>query len=170
MGSTRTYLCCGSDEDQYVIPGLTGRALWRPELLSKLPYLTTFGLLIFGGAGITAGYMGVPRRVFDVNYEGAAPAMWGSLMTFVGIGAGFMALALAVYVYGLARTLIGQAREVGSDAVMPSTVSWNGTVVGRQRAWFGPLSILVLVGAMYAFTALAFEIMEGLSVGGQGAH
>ena len=154
----------------YVIPGLTGRALWRPELLSKLPYLTTFGLLIFGGAGITAGYMGVPRRVFDVNYEGAAPAMWGSLMTFVGIGAGFMALALAVYVYGLARTLIGQAREVGSDAVMPSTVSWNGTVVGRQRAWFGPLSILVLVGAMYAFTALAFEIMEGLSVGGQGAH
>ena len=156
----------------YVIPGITGHSLWRPALQAKLAYVTTFGLLIFGSAGIAAGYMGVPRRVFDVSYEGAAPAIWETLMVFVGIGAVFMTAAMAVYVYGLARTLLGPTVETGTESAGLSAVSWGGTAVGRQSAWVGPLSVVALVGAMFVFTVVAFEVMESLPImaTGGGGH
>ena len=154
----------------YVVPGLTGRQLWRPKVLTKLPYVMTFGLLIFGAAGLAAGYMGVPRRVFDVSYGGDAPAVWGTLMTVVGIGAVFMAAALAVYVYGLVRTLFGRVREAGAETAGLPAVSWGDAVIGRHSAWVGPLSVVVLVGGMYAFTAVAFEILESLPIVAAGGH
>lgn len=157
----------------YVIPGLTGCRLWNPAVLAKLPYVMTFGLLIFGGAGITAGYLGVPRRLFDVSYEGAAPEIWGTLMTVVGIGAVFMSAALAVYVFGLIMTMFGRVRALGAETADLSVVSWGGAAVAGQAAWVGPLSIVVLIAGMYAFTTLGFEIMQSLplvATGGEGGH
>ena len=154
----------------YVIPGITGHALWRPAVLASLPYVTTFGLLIFGGAGIAAGYSGVPRRVFDVTYQGDAPGSWAVLMAFVGVGAVFMAAALAVYVYGLFRTLLWPARKMSVETSGLAAASWGGVIVGRSSAWVGPLAVLVLVLAMYAFTSIAFEVMSGLSVEASGGH
>jgi cytochrome c oxidase subunit 1 len=154
----------------YVVPGLTGHRLWRASLLAKLPYVITFGLVIFGFAGLMAGYMGVPRRVFDVAYEGNAPALWGYLMVVVGVGAVFMAVGLAGYVYGLARMLFGQVGGSGAAAAALPVVSWGGTVIARQAAWVGPLSVLILVGAMYVFTILGFELMQRLPLAAAGGH
>ncbi len=156
----------------YVIPPLTGHALWRPAVLVKAPYIITFGLLIFGAAGIIAGHLGVPRRVFDVSYEGSAPAFWETLMTGVGVGSVFMTAGLAIYVYGLIRTLVGPVGATDAETTELPMVSWSGAVIGRQSAWVGPLSVIVLIGAMFAFTVVAFEVMENLPVvtTGGGAH
>jgi len=154
----------------YIIPGLTGRPLWNPSLLAKLPYVTTFGLLIFGGAGLTAGYLGVPRRLFDVSYRGQAPEIWGTLMFVVGIGAVLMTVALALYVFGLVRTLFERVSEAGAETTNLAVVSWGGIAVGRQAAWVGPLSVLVLIACMYVFTALGFELMQSLPVSATGGH
>jgi len=148
----------------YVIPGITGHALWRPAMLVKAPYIITFGLSIFGAAGITAGYLGVPRRVFDVSYEGSAPVFWETLMAGVGVGAVIMTVGLAIYVYGLIRTLVGPVRATDTATTGLPTVSWAGAVVSRQSAWVGPLSVVVRVGAMFAFTVVAFEVMESLPI------
>ncbi len=154
----------------YFIPGITGHQLWRPSLLAKLPYVATFGLLVFGAAGLTAGYMGVPRRLFEISYEGQAPAVWGTLMAVVGVGAVFMTAALAVYVYGLGRSLFGGVRATGAETANLAAVSWGGIAIGRQSAWVGPLSVVVLVGGMYLFTAVAFELMESLPIVATGGH
>lgn len=156
----------------YVIPGLTGHRLWNPALLNKLPFVMTFGLLIFGGAGITAGYLGVPRRLFDVTYEGRAPEIWQTLMIIVGIGAVFMTVALAVYIYGLAVTLFRRVGAPGAAAAGLASVSWDGVSVARHGAWAGPLGVLLLVAAMYALSALGFELMQSLPliVEGGGGH
>lgn len=156
----------------YVIPGITGHALWRPAMLVKAPYIITFGLLIFGAAGITAGHLGAPRRVFDVSYEGNAPALWEPLMVGVGVGAAFMSVGLAIYAYGLIRTLVGPVRATEAGPTALPAVSWTDVVVSRQSAWVGPLSVVVLIGAMFAATVVAFEVMERLpiiAIGG-GAH
>ena len=153
----------------YVIPGLTGRQLWNPSLLTKLPYVMTFGLLIFGAAGLAAGYLGVPRRLFEVSYEGRAPEIWGTLMFVVGIGAVFMTVALALYVYALIRTAFGRVSEAGAETANLVAVSWGGVDAGRQAAWVGPLCVLVLVAGMYVFTALGFELMQSLPVTATGA-
>lgn len=152
----------------YVLPALAERPLWRPDILAKLPYVITFGLLIFGAAGVAAGYMGVPRRMIYVSFEGDAPAVWATLMTVVGVGAVFMTMGLAVYVFGLARTLLGRAAPEALEAGWPPVVAWGDVAVGRQGAWLGALSVLVLVGAMYAFSALAFELMESLPLAAAG--
>ncbi len=148
----------------YVVPGITGRLLWRPSWLIVLPYVMTFGVLIFGAAGLAAGYAGAPRRVMDIGYGGEAPALWQTLMIFVGIGAVFMAATLAIYVYGLARTLFGGVRLVGAEIMALPAASWGGAAIGRHAAWVGPLSVIVIIVGMYVFTALAFEIMEGMPI------
>ena len=49
-----------------VLPAISGRPLWRPSVLSRMPWVVLAGLLLFGTAGIAAGFADVPRRVGDV--------------------------------------------------------------------------------------------------------
>jgi len=155
-----------------VLPAIGGRALWRPGLLRWMPWLAFAGLLVFGAAGVTAGYLGVPRRVIDVAYQNQAPVLWQGLMAAVGIGGAVMALALAIFAAGIAMSLLPQRRSTPHAA--PATVAW-GAVALRPgvTAWVGPLSVLLIVGAMYVFTALGFELMQTLpvtAIGGGGGH
>jgi cytochrome c oxidase subunit I len=155
----------------YVLPALTGRALWRPRVLAALPYVVTVGLVIFGASGVAAGYLGVPRRMLDISFGGDAPGAWLALMGAVGLGATIMALGLLVYLFGLAHTLLpGMPR---TDSLRLPAVDWGRASVGRSRAWVGPLSIAALVLAMTVFTVLAFELMKALpliAAGGGHGH
>ena len=154
----------------YVIPGLTGRPLRTPRLLAALPYVATAGLVVFGAAGIAAGYLGVPRRVLDVSYAGAAPASWQALMTAVGIGGTLMAVALILYLAGLAATWLSRAPQPAPLNQGLPAVDWSGKW-GRERAWAGPLSIALLVGVMALFTALAFELLRAVPlIANSGSH
>ncbi len=149
-----------------VVPALTGRPLWRPALLARLPYAVTAGLVLFGTAGVAAGLLGMPRRALEVAYAGAAPAAWSRLSAVVGAGAVIVGAALAVHVYGLARTLLSRAGAPASaeaDAVRVRLVT-PGDAALRQAAWTGPLSVALLVAAMYAATATAFAVMRALPV------
>lgn len=146
----------------YVIPGLTRAALWRPAVLVWLPYAMTLGLAVFGLAGVAAGLAGVPRRAMDISYGGAAPEIWGPLMAAVGAGGALMAASLAVYVYGLARTLLG-SRRTAADAGLVAAPLAGGTIA-YARAWFAPAAVAVLVGIIFAMTSALFEFMEGLPI------
>ncbi len=154
-----------------VLPAIGGRALCKPGLLCWMPWLALLGLLVFGAAGIAAGYLGVPRRVMDVGYQQQAPALWHSLMLAVAVGGSIMATALLVFAGGIATSLLPARRPGTSGAEM--AVSWGGSAVkvGTQ-AWVGPVSILVIVAAMYVFSALGFELMQSLplSASGGGGH
>lgn len=165
----------------YVIPSLTGSLCWRPHVLSRLPYYLTTGLCLFGAGGIYAGYHGVPRRIFELSYHVDAPLEhidapfeWGTLMGVVGAGSVLMAITLAIYIYGLVRMLITTGHEVGVPVDKLAAVSWAGTPVENQRAWMGPLSVAILLGAMYLFTAISFELLQTLPIsvagGGHGGH
>jgi cytochrome c oxidase subunit 1 len=164
-----------------VLPAIGGRPLWRPDLLRWMPWLAFAGLLVFGAAGITAGYLGVPRRVMDVSYQNQAPALWASLMATVAVGGAIMALALTIFAGGIAASLWPPGQKAAlpgasSGRFLPNnlTVSWGGTVIPAEaKAWIGPLSILLIVVAMYAFSALGFELMQALpvtAIGGSSGH
>ncbi len=154
----------------YVLPAITGRPLWRPGLLANLSYWAAAGVTLFGAAGVAAGYLGVPRRMLDVGYEGAAPGIWALLLSAVGIGGVVMALALLVYVFGLVRSALPRA-STRAAAPLPE-MDLGGVALDRSRAWTGPLSILVLIGVMAIFTMLAFETMKALPLAaiGGAAH
>lgn len=151
-----------------VIPAMTGREMARPGLMRWMPWLASFGLLIFGGAGVTAGYLGVPRRVMDVSYSGEAPTMWGSLMATVAVGGSVMAAALLVFALGVAASLL-PGRGTGLRLAVED---WSGeSLKPGTTAWVGPLSVVLIVAAMYLFTVIGFEAMKALpltAIGGTG--
>ncbi len=154
------------------LPALSGRAMRAEGWLVRLPWLATAGLLVFGAAGIAAGYMGVPRRTMSVAYDGLAPHAWSGLMTWVGIGAAVMGVAMIAYIAILAASLRG-ARGAHRAPEPFWTVGASGAIAALPaRAWTGPLAVAVLIAAMFAFTALAFRIMAGLPVvaSGGGGH
>ncbi|GIK96291.1 MAG: cytochrome c oxidase subunit I [Alphaproteobacteria bacterium] len=153
-----------------VLPAISGRPLWRPSVLSRMPWVVLAGLLLFGAGGIAAGFAGVPRRVVDVAYDGTAPALWQSLMILVGSGGVLFATGLSVSLYGVARSLL-PARHAGTQEVTPP-LAWTKGPVGVNAAWTGPAAVLVLVIAMYGATAGAFELMQALPVAaaGGGGH
>jgi cytochrome c oxidase subunit 1 len=154
-----------------MLPALGG-SLWRPAVLKRMPVVVTVGLLVFGAAGIAAGFMGVPRRVFDLRYGGLAPAAWPVLMALVGVGATIFAIAISVTVYGVVRTLLSWRAPI-STAV--SVVDWQAGPrgVGAAPAWTGPVSVTALVAAMYVFTIIAFQLIQSLpiiAIGGGHGH
>jgi len=154
-----------------VVPALSGRALAWPGLVRLMPWLALSGLLLFGGAGVAAGYLGVPRRVMDVSYGGEAPALWQTLMAVVGIGGSVMALALMVFALGVAAALLPGRSAAPAQPALPVVVWEAPPPDARRAAWTGPVAILVIVLAMYGFTVLGFEVMQNLpvtAVGGSG--
>lgn len=144
-----------------MLPALSGRAVAWPGLLRRMPWLATAGLVLFGGAGIAAGYLGVPRRVMDVGYGGEAPTLWQPLMVIVAVGGSLMALALLVFATGVARSLLPGGRSTEAQPV----VAWGEmSLPVRTGAWTGPAAVLVIVVGMYGFTAVGFELMQNLPV------
>ncbi|HRQ47288.1 MAG TPA: hypothetical protein PK725_10085, partial [Rhodocyclaceae bacterium] len=118
-----------------------------------------------------AGYLGVPRRVIDIGYQNEAPALWQALMTIVGVGGTFMAAALALFAAGIALSLLPRRQAVEAPGGL--TVAWGGsTLRPAASAWVGPLSVLLIVVAMYGFTTIGFEMMQSLPVtaAGGGGH
>ena len=154
-----------------VLPALTGTFPWRPSLLNRMPAVISIGLLIFGAAGIAAGFAGVPRRTFDISYGGEAPALWHTLMLAVGFGGTVFAIGLTVLAIGVARSLFSR---IGDAAVGQPVVFWGDTPPrASASAWVGPVGVLVMVIAMALFTVVAFERMNALPlvvIGGGHSH
>lgn len=148
------------------IPALRRTAVWRPTLLAALPWVILGGLLVFGASGIAAGLEGVPRRTFDVSYEGAAPASWHPLMLGLAAGGAVVAAGLAMQVFGVVWSLLGRAGTASAHVA----VAQPPAVAPGVSAWTGPLAIVLLVLAMSVATVGTFELMRALPVVAIGGH
>jgi cytochrome c oxidase subunit 1 len=154
-----------------MIPALTGRPLRGARTALVLPYLVTVGIAVFGAAGTVAGLMGMPRRVLDSAYDGAAPALWSLASGAIGLAAVVMAIGLSAYVVILGWSLMQPSAGRTSRSVPSSAFAAPGGLVAQQVAWTGPISVLILVAAMYGMTILAFTLLRALPIvisGGSG--
>ena len=154
-----------------MLPALSGRALAWPGLMRLMPWLAMAGLLLFGGAGVAAGYLGVPRRVIEVSYGGEAPVLWQTLMAIMGVGGSLMALALLVFTIGVAVAIVPRRSATAPRPALPVLELGAVPLRAGVAAWTGPVAMLVIVLAMYGFTTLGFELMQSLpvtAVGGSG--
>jgi cytochrome c oxidase subunit 1 len=155
-----------------MIPALTGRPLWASRVALILPYLVTVGIAVFGAAGTMAGVMGMPRRVLDSTYDGAAPAIWALASGAIAVGAMVMAIGLFAYVVILGWSLAQSSTSRTSLSLPSSNFAAPGRLVAQQAAWTGPISVLILVAAMYGMTIVAFTLLRALPIviSGGGGH
>jgi cytochrome c oxidase subunit 1 len=156
----------------WAIPSVFGRKLLVPRLLTAIPAVLTLGLALFGGAGMAAGLSGMPRRVLDPAYDGAAPHVWTAMSSYIAAGAIIMAVSLAAYVLVLTASAMGAPSP--KFAISPATARPTGDpMVFSQPAWTASLAVVVLVAGMYAATLTAFAILGALPLvtgAATGAH
>jgi cytochrome c oxidase subunit 1 len=81
-------------------------------------------------------------------------------------------MAISVTVYGVVRTLLSRRAPIPAEVRI---VDWQAGPrgVGVVPAWTGPVSVAALVIAMYAFTIIAFQLIQSLpiiAIGGGHGH
>jgi len=143
----------------WLIPRLTGRALWKPEWALFQTRLWFFGMLIMSLSMHYAGLLGAPRRTAEVGYMGAAAAQaWEPYMLLAAASGLFLFLSIAVFVAVAVGTLL-QNEKTESMAVsfaMPAEAAdttpallqhlfrWGALALGLAvLAYAGPLGELL---------------------------
>ncbi len=139
--------------------------LWRPNVLVRLPHVLAFGVYLFGSAGVAAGYLGAPRRTFELDYAGAASPMWETLMILVGVGGVIMAAVLLIYAYGLIRTAFTFPSASRPIEELPQP-DFRSPEARQYPAWSGLFAMGLLLGAMMILTTLTFRLMTSIGGGG----
>ena len=91
----------------WLIPRLTGRALWKPDWALFQTRLWFFGMLIMSLSMHFAGLLGAPRRTAEVAYMGAAAAQRVAAVHAAGRGRRFfLFLSIVAFVAVAIGTLV----------------------------------------------------------------
>lgn len=152
-----------------VAMALKGRAAPWPRLAAAMPWLVFAGLVAFGVGGVMAGFSGAPRRVFDMSYDGGAPASWVFWLDWLAIGGSVFAVGLGVQIASLVAVLAGYGGAPKPAVAEPGR---EATQTGAVAAWTGPLAVLVVVLAMSVATQYAFGLIadQPAIAGGHSGH
>lgn len=137
----------------WLLPRLTGRELELALLARVQPYLWFLGMLLFSISNHITGLMGMPRRVFDASYDGAAAAQAWRGLTGVSAAGGLLLFASAGFfiLVMVGTALAGQRREpeaiLWAEPLHP--VATRRTLLDRYGLWTVVAVILVLVAYAY---------------------
>jgi cytochrome c oxidase subunit I len=107
----------------WMIPYLSGRALWGRRVALASSWIYTIGVLIFARGMISAGLEGMPRRIFraQANYTNPAWDLGGAL---TGIGGTMMFVGVMLFFLVIGLTLlIGRRGEQPQDIPVAETLT-----------------------------------------------
>src|SRR5690606_8079445 len=115
----------------WMIPYLTGRALWGRKLALASSWIYAIGVFIFARGLISAGLEGMPRRLFRVQSTYTNPE-WrlGGILT--GVGGTLMFIGLAIFFIVIGATILWgkkgeQPRDIPISRTLlaPSLKGWD---------------------------------------------
>lgn len=134
----------------WLIPYLSGRALWSRGMALASSWIYTIGLLIFARGMISGGLAGMPRRIFraQASYtsdawelSGMLTAVGGSLM-FVGIMLFFVVIGMTL----VAGKKGAQPRDIPiSETLSPAPRHGIAPKLDRLGLWVLAAIVLVLI-------------------------
>jgi cytochrome c oxidase subunit 1 len=145
----------------WLIPYLTGRALYSSRLALASAWCYTIGVLIFARGMITGGLAGMPRRTFlaEASYSSEAWRLPGIL---TGIGGTIMFIGVMLFFLVIALTILLGARTgapadipVSRTLTAPATTGWE-PALDRLGLWMVAAIVLILVA--YGPFLLGYEI------------
>ncbi|HYT05421.1 MAG TPA: b(o/a)3-type cytochrome-c oxidase subunit 1 [Gemmatimonadales bacterium] len=133
----------------WLLPRLTGRELELGLLAKVQPYLWFIGMVLFSISNHITGLMGMPRRIYDASYGGAAAAQaWRGLTDVSAVGGLFLFTSAGFFMLVMLGTgLAGKKRE-------PEAIEWaeplepvspRAGVLDRYGLWTLVAIVLVLI-------------------------
>ncbi|HYT98863.1 MAG TPA: cbb3-type cytochrome c oxidase subunit I [Gemmatimonadales bacterium] len=137
----------------WLLPRLTGRELELGLLAKVQPYLWFVGMVLFSISNHITGLMGMPRRIYDATYGGAAAAQaWRGLTGISAVGGLFLFASAGFFMLVMLGTgLAGRKRE-------PEPIEWaeplepsspKATLLDRYGLWTLVAVALVLIAYAY---------------------
>jgi cytochrome c oxidase subunit I len=136
----------------WMIPRLTGRALWKPAWALFQTRLWFFGMLIMSFSMHFAGLLGAPRRTAEVGYLGAAAAnAWQPLMLLAAAGGFFLFCSILAFAVVAIGTLVANTPAQYSEVAFATPAEGGGpTPWALQRLYRWGALALVLAVLAYA--------------------
>ncbi|HVN68259.1 MAG TPA: cbb3-type cytochrome c oxidase subunit I [Candidatus Binatia bacterium] len=144
----------------WMIPRLTGRALWKPEWALFQTRLWFVGMLIMSISMHVAGLLGAPRRTAEVAYMGAAAAnAWQPYMLLAAAGGFFLFLSILTFVAVAIGTLMVNER-VEYDEVVFATPPLGAERTPEPLEHLYRWGVLALVLAVLAYAGPLGELLR----------
>ena len=144
----------------WMIPRLTGRALWKPELALFQTRMWFFGMVIMSFSMHYAGLLGAPRRTAEVGYLGATTAnAWQPYMLLAAAGGFFLFVSILTFVAVALGTLFQNAKTEPMDvtfATPAQPVNETPFLLQRLYRW----GVLALVLAVLAYAGPLGELLR----------
>jgi cytochrome c oxidase subunit 1 len=141
----------------YMLPRLLGKEIESPFLAKVQPYLWFLGMALFSFSNHVTGLRGMPRRVYDATYGGAAAAEhWRVLTGVSAIGGLLLFTSAALFVLVVLGTWLGgKPREPApfewAEPLEP--VAARTTLLDRYGLWTIVAIVLVLIAYAYPLWA-----------------
>jgi cytochrome c oxidase subunit 1 len=151
----------------WLVPFLSGRALWSRRLGVAQGWLWFVGMAIFSHWMHTLGLLGMPRR----TQIGAAPYLqpeWAALLPIVAIGGVIMVISAACFYLNMIMTLTVGKRTQGQVVPFASAISGPEdapALLDRWRPWLiiaGALILLNYVPTLYQIISTSNFDVPGL--------
>lgn len=134
----------------WLIPYLTGRALFSRKIALASSWVYTVGIVIFARGMISAGLEGMPRRTYRAaaTYDNPAWDLGGML---TGIGGSLMFIGVMLFFVVIGLTIVAGRRggepvdiPVSETLTAPARTGWE-TVLDRFGIWTIAAVVLILI-------------------------
>jgi cytochrome c oxidase subunit 1 len=139
----------------WLVPFVSGRALWGPQLALAQAWLWAIGVLLFARGQISGGLTSMPRRtaIASIPYADLAPG-WAFDNALAGIGGLIMVVSGLLFFLVILGTLLGLAGRATNAMPAADSEVREGVwpIVDRLSGWtvVAIVLIVVLYGPVFA--------------------
>ncbi len=131
----------------WLVPHLTGRALWSRRLALAQAWLYFAGMIVFSNALHRLGMLGAPRRTM----LGAAPYVqpeWRAVLPLVGVGVTILFVAALLDFLNLVLTVTASRAPAPAPPEFAEALSGADhapAILDRWRPWLALAGLLILI-------------------------
>jgi cytochrome c oxidase subunit 1 len=141
----------------WLIPKITGRALWAPNLALLQVRLWFIGMLVMSLAMHYAGLLGAPRRTAEVSYFGTGVAnAWEPYMIAAAAGGLLLFISVMLFATVAIGTLVTNEKTESMQAEFAEPPQGSPPA----PAYVQPLFRWALVGLLVAMAAYAGPLLD----------
>lgn len=149
----------------YLVLGLLGKPLAVPRLALSVPYLWTFGSMIFSTGLFIGGLNGEPRRTnLGLTYLNPDSPMyrpdWVTSTHIGAVGGAIMGFSVLVYFIVLVKSLMGKTSiELQNNFELPDSVPYHDENIPAVQN-FKPWLIAAVIAVVVAYTPPLVQIIQ----------
>lgn len=156
----------------WLLPALTGKALWSRGVALAQAYVWFFGMAIFSFGFHWAGLLGVPRRVFMPAASYSLPGQ-GLPLGLAAFGGVILFVSAVLFFLNVVMTLAASKAPAREEMPVADALSGPETapaVFERWRVWLSAAVVLILIGygpplvelvRAASFTSPGFQVWGG---------